>query len=86
MLEHHDILRTLSEVAAAFAGFTGIIMVLGSRAHGEWRSTDITAVSVLLACSLGVVFYLLGLLWLLLMATYVFALLLLETVSSRHAA
>ena len=56
-LEHHDILRTLSEVATAFAGFTGIIVVLGSRARGEWRSNEITAVSVLLACSVGVVFF-----------------------------
>jgi len=172
-LEHHDILRTLSEVATAFAGFTGIVVVLGGRASGEWRSNDTTVVVILLACSLGVVFfgfvpdlaraahleptqawrvstflfatyhlavilgsirgrkrardrgephfgsrsilpvvfslgfsivlaqfftavgflsswlfffYLLGLLWLLLMATYVFAVLLLETVSSRPAA
>ncbi len=56
-MEHHDILRTLSEVATAFAGFTGIVVVLGGRARGEWRTNDTTAVIVLLAASLGVVFF-----------------------------
>ncbi len=56
-MEHHDILRTLAEVATAFAGFTGIVVVLGGRARGEWRSNETTAVTVLLASSLGVVFF-----------------------------
>jgi hypothetical protein len=56
-VEHHDILRTLAEVATAFAGFTGIVVVLGGRDRREWRSNDTTAVIVLLASSLGVVFF-----------------------------
>ncbi len=55
-MEHHDILRTLAEVATAFAGFTGVVVVLGGRARG-WRTRQTTAVMSLLASSLGVVFF-----------------------------
>ncbi len=101
-LEHHDILRTLSEVATAFAGFTGIIVVLGSRARdrGEPYFGSRSIIPRVYGFGLFIVlaqfltaagflsswlffFYLLGLLWLLLMATYVFSVLLLESVSSR---
>ncbi len=56
-MEHHDILRTLAEVATAFAGFTGIVVVLGGRARGNWRTNDTIALLTLLAASLGVVFF-----------------------------
>ena len=56
-MEHHEILHTLAEVATAFAGFTGIVVVLGRRSFGEWRSHEKTIVSVLLASSLGVVLF-----------------------------
>jgi len=55
-MEHHDILRTLAEIATAFAGFAGVVVVLGGRDHG-WRTIYTTEVTVLLACSLGVVFF-----------------------------
>ena len=56
-MEHHDILRTLAEVATAFAGFTGIVVVLGGRTREKWRANETTALLVLLASSLGVVFF-----------------------------
>ncbi len=56
-MERHEILHTLAEVATAFAGFTGIVVVLGRRSIGEWRSNEKTIVSVLLASSLGVVLF-----------------------------
>ncbi len=56
-MERYEILHTLAEVATAFAGFTGIVVVLGRRSIGEWRSNEKTIVSVLLASSLGVVLF-----------------------------
>ncbi len=56
-MERHEILHTLAEVATAFAGFTGIVVVLGRRSIGEWRSNEKTIVSVLLASSLGVALF-----------------------------
>ena len=56
-MERHEILHTLAEVATAFAGFTGIVVVLGRRSIGEWRSAEKIIVSVLLASSLGVVLF-----------------------------
>ena len=56
-MERHEVLHTLAEVATAFAGFTGIVVILGRRSIGEWRSNEMTVVSVLLASSLGVVLF-----------------------------
>ncbi len=56
-VQHLDTLHTLAEVAAAFAGFTGIVVVLGRGSIAEWRSVDKATVSLLLASSLGVVFF-----------------------------
>ena len=56
-MEHHEILHTLAEVATAFAGFTGIVVILGRRSIGEWRTNEKSVVSVLLASSLGVVLF-----------------------------
>ena len=56
-LEHHDILHALSEVATAFAGFAGIVIVLGGRNRGTWQPGDAPILIGLLACSLGVVFF-----------------------------
>ena len=55
-MEHHNILRTLAAVETAFAGFTGVVVVLGGRDRG-WRTMQTTAVITLLAASLGVVFF-----------------------------
>ena len=56
-MEHHEILHALSEVATAFAGFAGIVIVLGGRARGAWQPGDTPILIGLLACSLGVVFF-----------------------------
>jgi hypothetical protein len=56
-LEHQDILYALSEVATAFAGFAGIVIVLGGRDRGTWQPGDVPLLIGLLACSLGVVFF-----------------------------
>jgi hypothetical protein len=135
-LEHQATLHALAEVATAFAGFAGIVIVLGGRSGGTWKPGDVPLLVGLLACSLGVVFqyrsrrgviardaslfgsgsllgvhyigvflvaalfltasgllsswlfffYLLNLLWLLLMATYAFAIFLVEAISSEPAA
>jgi len=57
VLEHHDVLRTLAEVATAFAGFTGIVVVLGRRSEDSWDVRDKAALALLLTSSLGVVFF-----------------------------
>jgi hypothetical protein len=57
VVEHYEALHTLAEVATAFAGFTGIVVVLGGRENNAWRTNDRTAVFVLLLSSLGVVFF-----------------------------
>jgi hypothetical protein len=44
-------------VATAFAGFTGIVVALASRARTDWSSNHINAIAALLASSLGVVFF-----------------------------
>jgi hypothetical protein len=44
-------------VATAFAGFTGIVVVLGRRSQDTWGVRDRAALSLLLASSLGVVFF-----------------------------
>ena len=56
-MEHSSVLQTLAEVATAFAGFTGIVVALAGRARKDWQSNHITAIAVLLASSLGVVFF-----------------------------
>ncbi len=57
ILEHQDILHSLAEVAIAFAGFTGVVMVLGGRENGAWQPDDAPALIALLGCSLGVVVF-----------------------------
>ncbi len=56
-LEHQDILYALAEVATAFAGFAGIVIVLGGRDRGTWQPSDPFFLTGLLSCSLGVVFF-----------------------------
>lgn len=56
-LEHQDVLHSLAEVATAFAGFAGIVIVLGGRDRGTWQAGDVPLLIGLLACSLGVVFF-----------------------------
>jgi hypothetical protein len=56
-LEHSETLHTLSEVATAFAGFSGIIIALGSRRFGNLDKEERLLFSNLIACSLGVVLF-----------------------------
>ena len=52
-----DTLAILAEVFVAFAGFTGIVAVLGQRSEGQWRPVDILRFQGLLGSSLaGLVF------------------------------
>jgi hypothetical protein len=55
-MEAFETLRSLSEVAIALAGFTGIVAVLGHRAGGQWGPLEWLRLRMLLETSLGVVF------------------------------
>jgi len=48
-----DILTVLGEIFVAFAGFTGIVAVLGQRSEGTWRPVDIIRFQGLLEASLA---------------------------------
>jgi len=55
-MEAFETLRSISEVAIALAGFTGIVAVLGQRAGGQWGALEWLRLRMLLETSLGVVF------------------------------
>lgn len=55
-VEAFETLRSLSEVAVALAGFTGIVAVLGNRAGGRWGPLEWLRLRMLLEASLGVLF------------------------------
>lgn len=55
-MEAFETLRSLSEVAIALAGFTGIVAALGRRAGGRWSPLEWLRLRMLLETSLGVVF------------------------------
>ena len=40
-MEAADFLLTVAEISVAFAGFSGIVAVIGRRAAGEWRTGDV---------------------------------------------
>lgn len=48
-----DILTVLGEIFVAFAGFTGIVAVLGQRSEGTWRPVDIIRFQALVEASLA---------------------------------
>jgi hypothetical protein len=56
LVEAFETLRSLSEVAVALAGFTGIVAVLGNRAGGRWGPLEWLRLRMLLETSLGVLF------------------------------
>ena len=56
-VEQAETLRTIAEVATAFAGFSGVVVALGSRADREWSYNATMGIRFLLAFSLGVVFF-----------------------------
>jgi hypothetical protein len=40
-MEAADVFLTIAEISVAFAGFAGIVAVIGRRASGEWRTGDL---------------------------------------------
>lgn len=48
-----EILTVLGEIFVAFAGFTGIVAVLGQRSEGAWRPVDVIRFRALLEASLA---------------------------------
>ena len=52
-----DLLTTLAQLGVALAGFSGIVVVLGARATGEWSSRERRLLSVLLAASGAVILW-----------------------------
>jgi len=50
-------LRTIAEIAAAFAGFTGVVIALGQRAAGRWLPAEKSTIRILLETSIGTVFF-----------------------------
>jgi len=55
-LEHEAIVSTITQVAAALAGFTGVVAVLGHRSQGAWSSAERLQLRVLVETSLTVLF------------------------------
>ena len=56
-MDEADLLQTLAEVGVAIAGFTGVVVVLGRRARGDWSPPEIQWLHMLLLSSLCVVFF-----------------------------
>jgi hypothetical protein len=52
MLEGSEVLTLLAEIFVSFAGFTGIVAVLGQRSDGVWRPIDVLRFRGLLFASL----------------------------------
>ncbi len=52
ILQGSDVLTILAEIFVAFAGFTGIVAVLGQRSEGKWRPVDVLRFQILLETSL----------------------------------
>ena len=52
----HDALLTLAEFSIALVGFTGVVVVFGSR-PGGWHPMDRYRVSIILWCSIGPAFF-----------------------------
>jgi len=55
-LEHEAILSTITEVAVALAGFTGVVAVLGHRNQGTWTSSERLQLRTLVETSLTALF------------------------------
>lgn len=51
-MEEAETLRTIAEVAIAIAGFTGVVVVFGSRTRGEWTRLEADRLWLLLAQAL----------------------------------
>jgi hypothetical protein len=51
-LDAPQILVGIAEIAVALAGFSGVVVVFGSRSQGQWRAGDRLRLSFLLEASL----------------------------------
>jgi hypothetical protein len=56
-VEQAETLRTIAEVATAFAGFSGVLVVLGRRTEREWAYAETMSITLLLLYSLGAVLF-----------------------------
>ncbi len=56
-MDHFENLRTIAEVATAFAGFTGVVIILGHRSAGAWSDAEQSTIRILLEAAIGVVFF-----------------------------
>ncbi len=56
-MDQAENLRTLSEVAVAFAGFTGVVAVLGRRSARPWSFAEFNTIRTLLHTSVGVTLF-----------------------------
>ena len=55
-MQSHEILQTISEVAVALAGFSGVVAVLGRRGRGDWSSAELLQLRTLVEPSLVALF------------------------------
>jgi hypothetical protein len=51
-VEGESVLQMVAEASVAFAGFTGVVAVLGSRSSGGWRPVDVIRFRAMVASSL----------------------------------
>src|SRR5262245_39180355 len=52
-----DLLTTLAQLGVALAGFSGIVVVLGARATGQWSSRERQLLNILLGSSGSVILW-----------------------------
>lgn len=55
-MQSSDILQTIAEVAVALTGFSGVVVVLGSRGAGSWSKEDLLQLRTLVEPSLLALF------------------------------
>ena len=53
ILDQSELLMTLSEIEVAFAGFTGVMVVLGRRSSETWSIQEHNTIRTLLHTSVG---------------------------------
>ena len=51
-MEGESVLQMVAEASVAFAGFTGVVAVLGSRSSGGWRPVDVIRFRAMVSASL----------------------------------
>jgi hypothetical protein len=56
-MDPNDLLTTLAQLGVTIAGFSGIVVALGSRARGEWSERDWRLLAALLETSGAVVLW-----------------------------